>query len=325
MAHLTMAQRYTISVLQKENYPQIIIAERIGKHRSVVSRELQRNRDLRSNEYKPDLAQRKYEQRIDLKAKRINFTEPIRLYIESKLSQEYSPEQIVGVSQLENIKCVSVERIYQYIWTDKKNGGKLYIHLRNKGRKYRKRGASKDKRGVISDRVDIDQRPKIVEERNRFGDLELDTIVGKDHIGGLVSINDRMTGMIKISKITAKDAIQIEQKTIEMLIEWKPLLHTLTSDNGKEFANHVAIKNALEVDFYFAKPHHPWERGSNENGNRLIRQYFPKGTDFTTISDQQVANVETILNNRPRKRHAFLSPVQVFNNLSFNQNVAFVT
>ena len=132
MAHLTIEQRYTISVLLKENYSQILIAERIGKDRSVVSRELKRNRDLRSNEYKPDLAQRKYEQRIDSKPKRVNFTESIHLYVESKLRQGYSPEQIVGVSQLENIKCVSVERIYQYVWANKKNGGKLYIHLRNK-------------------------------------------------------------------------------------------------------------------------------------------------------------------------------------------------
>lgn len=320
-----MEQRYTIGVLQGEHYTQNLIAERIGKHPSVVSRELKRNRDLRNNNYKPDLAQRKYEQRISQKPKRINFTESIRIYVDSKLRQEYSPEQIVGVSLLENIKCVSVERIYQYVWADKKHGGTVYIHLRNKGRKYRKRGASKDKRGVISDRVDIDPRPKIVEERSRFGDLELDTIVGKDHIRGLVSINDRMTGMIKISEITAKDAPQVEQKIVEILTQWKSLLHTLTSDNGKEFANHVAIKNAVEVDLFFAKPHHPWERGSNENGNRLIRQYFPKGTDFTTISDQQVANVETILNNRPRKRHGFLSPVQVFNNLTFNQSVAFIS
>jgi transposase, IS30 family len=325
MAHLTMEQRYTISVLQGENYPQNVIAERIGKHRSVVSRELQRNRDLRNNEYRPDLAQRKYDQRIKDKSKRLNFTASIRAYVNSKLRLAYSPEQIVGVSKLEGVKCVSVERIYQYVWEDKKNGGTLHIHLRNKGRKYRKRGASKDKRGIISDRVDIDQRPKIVEERSRFGDLELDTIVGKDHIGGLVSINDRMTGLIKISKITAKDALQVEQKIIERLMEWKPILHTLTSDNGKEFANHIAIKDTLEVDFFFAKPHHPWERGSNENGNRLIRQYFPKGTDFTTVSDKQVADVENILNNRPRKRHGFLSPIQVFNNLTFNQAVAFVT
>jgi transposase, IS30 family len=325
MAHLTMEQRYTISVLQGENYPQNLIAERIGKHPSVVSRELKRNRDLRNNEYKPDLAQRKYELRISQKPKRITFTVSIQEYVDSKLRQEYSPEQIVGVSKLENIECVSVERIYEYVWEDKKSGGTLHTHLRNKGRKYRKRGASKDKRGIITDRVDIDQRPKIVEERSRFGDLELDTIVGKDHIGGLLSINDRMTGLIKISKISAKDALQVEQKTVEILMPWKPLLHTLTSDNGKEFANHVVIKNALEVDFFFAKPHHPWERGSNENGNRLIRQYFPKGTDFTLISDQQVAEVEKTLNNRPRKRYGFLSPIQVFNNLTFDQSVAFVT
>lgn len=117
-------------------------------------------------------------------------------------------------------------------------------YLRNKGRKYRKRGTSKDKRGIITDRVDIDQRPKIVEESSRFGDIELDTIVGKDHLGVLISINYRMAGIIKISKITAKDALQVEQKIVERLTQWKPLLHTLTSDNGKEFANHVAIKTA---------------------------------------------------------------------------------
>ena len=168
--------------------------------------------------------------------------------------------------------------------------------------------------------MDIDLRPKIVEERTRFGDLELDTIVGKDHQGGLVSINDRMTGLIKLSKITVKDAAQVEEKIVELLTEWKPLLHTLTSDNGKEFANHRRISSTLEVDFFFAKPHHPWERGSNENCNRLVRQFFPKGTDFTNISKQEIHAVEENINNRPRKRHGFLSPIQIF-----NQKVAFVT
>ena len=155
MSHLTQEQRYIISVLLKENYSQISIAERIGKNRSVVSREIKRNRDLRNNEYKAALAQRKYEQRINTKPKRINFTESIRLHIETKLSQDYSPEQIAGISKLEHIKCVSVERIYQYVWTNKKNGGLLHTHLRNKGRTYRKRGTCKDKRGVIKDRIDI--------------------------------------------------------------------------------------------------------------------------------------------------------------------------
>ena len=173
--------------------------------------------------------------------------------------------------------------------------------------------------------MDIDQRPKIVENRARFGDLELDTIVGKNHQGGLVSINDRMTGVIKIRLITAKDAAQVKEKIIQSLEDWQPFLHTLTSDNGKEFAGHKEISETLNVDFFFAKPHHPWERGSNENCNRLVRQYFPKGTDFSSISIEDVQKVEEKINHRPRKRHGFLSPNQVFNNLNLIPKVAFIT
>jgi transposase, IS30 family len=320
MAHITQAQRYTIAVLKKEGFKQIEIARRIGKDKSVISRELRRNADLRSGEYRADLAHRKSEKRKQEKPKRVNFTESIKRYVESKLEAYLSPEQIVGESHLLGVKCVSTERIYQHIWKDKSQGGTLHKYLRNRGHRYRKRGTQKDSRGVLKDRQDIDLRPKIVEERNRFGDLELDTIVGKDHQGGLVSINDRMTGLIKIRKITAKDAPQVEEKIIESLTEWKPILHTLTSDNGKEFANHKSISTTLNVDFYFAKPHHPWERGSNENCNRLVRQFFPKGTDFTYVTEDDVKKVENIINNRPRKRHGFLSPIQVF-----NQKVAFIT
>jgi transposase, IS30 family len=320
MTHITQEQRYTISVLKKEGYKQKEIGERIGKDKSVISRELKRNADNRNGEYRADLAHRKAEKRKAEKAKRVNFTTSIREAVVLKLQQYYSPEQIVGEQKLLGMKCVSVERIYQHIWEDKRQGGDLYQYLRNKGRKYRKRGSNKDKRGIIADRVDIDLRPPIVEQRSRFGDLELDTIVGKDHQGGLVSINDRMTGLIKISKITAKEAVQVEDKIIVSLQEWKPLLHTLTSDNGKEFANHKSISKALEVDFYFAKPHQPWQRGSNENCNRLVRQFFPKGSDFSLVSDEEVKYVENIINNRPRKRHGFLSPIQFF-----NQKVAFIT
>lgn len=311
--------------MKTEGYSQREISERISKDKSVVSRELKRNCDLRNKDYKADLAQKKYEKRKSEIPKKIYFTASIKELVVSKLGLFYSPEQIVGECKLYKIPMVSVERIYQFVWMDKKDGGKLHKNLRNRGRKYRKRSDFKDKRGVIIGRVDIDKRPKIVEERTRFGDLELDTIVGKDHQGGLVSINDRMTGLMKISKIASKEAKEVEAKIIEELSAWKPILHTLTSDNGKEFANHKVISEALDIDFYFAKPHHPWERGSNENGNRLIRQYFPKGTDFSLISDEQVKKAENDLNNRPRKRHGFLSPNQIFDNLSFNQKVAFVT
>jgi IS30 family transposase len=174
MSHLTQAQRYEIALLKKENYSQNAIAERIKKDKSVISRELKRNCDLRNGEYKADLAQRKYQQRKEAKPTRINFTVAIREYVESKLRIDHSPEQIVGVSQLDEVKCVSAERIYQHIWADKKKGGNLYTHLRNNGRRYRKRGNSIGKRGIITGRIDIEQRPKIVEDRNRFGDIELD-------------------------------------------------------------------------------------------------------------------------------------------------------
>lgn len=319
MSHLSQAQRYTIAVLKAENYSQNSIALRIGKDRSVVCRELKRNADKRNGEYKAELAQRKYEQGKADKPKRKYFTAAIQANVEAKLGLKYSPEQIHGLSKIENVACVSVERIYEPIWKDKEKGGDLYKHLRNKGRKYRKRGASKDKRGVIVGRVDIELRPKIVEERSRFGDVEFDTIVGKDHQGGLLSINDRMTGLLKIRKITSKDASQVAQKIVQALTDWKPLLHTGTADNGKEFAQHKAIREQLEIDFFFAKPHHPWQRGANENCNRLVRQYFPKGTDFTNISEQEVQRVENSINNRPRKRHGFLSPIQIFNlNVAFN-------
>lgn len=325
MSHLTQEQRYTICVLKKEGNTQKEIAEKTGVDKSVISRELRRNCDLRNGEYKAKLAQSKYEKRQKEKPKRLYFTQKMRIYVESKIRQEYSPEQIVGECKRLGIACVSIERLYQHIWEDKARGGNLHTHLRNQGRKYRKRGSEKDKRGILVGRVDIDERPKIVESRERFGDLELDTIVGKNHQGGLVSINDRMTGLIKIRLITAKDAAQVEEKIVQSLDEWKPFLYTLTSDNGKEFANHKSISDTLNVDFFFAKPHHPWERGSNENCNRLVRQYFPKGTDFSTITDDDVQKIEEKINDRPRKRHGFLSPNQVFNNLNLTKTVAFIT
>lgn len=325
MSHLTQEQRYTISVLKAEGFSQKAISERINKDKSVVCRELKRNCDLRNNEYKADLAQRKYEKRKSEIPKKIYFTASIKVLVITKLELFYSPEQIVGECKLNKIPMVSVERIYQFIWADKREGGKLHENLRNRGKRYRKRGGFKDKRGIIVGRIDIDQRPKIVEERKRFGDLEADTIVGKDHQGGLLTLNDRMTGLVKARKLTTREAQEIEVKIVDAAQMWKPYTHTITSDNGKEFGNHIAISEALNIEFYFAKPHHPWERGSNENCNRLFRQYFPKGTDFSTITENDVQKVEDFINNRPRKRHGFFSPKQVFNNLNLIQKVAFVT
>jgi IS30 family transposase len=150
--------------------------------------------------------------------------------------------------------------------------------------------------------------------------LEIDLIIGKNHKGAILTINDRATGVGKLRKLESKDAEQLAIATIDCLMEWKPFLKTITSDNGKEFAAHQMIAQQLNIDFFFAKPYASWQRGSNENYNRLIRQYIPKKTDFDCISQDYINFVETQINNRPRKRFNYESPI-----FMFNQKVAFST
>lgn len=323
MAHLTSEQRYTIAQMKANGFSIKDICLAIGKDKSVLSREFKRNSDQRNGIYRADLAQKKYTQRLCDKPKKAYFTAEIRAEVDLGLRDYLSPEQIVGLAKKNGTACVSVERIYQYVWQDKKKGGNLHDYLRQGGKKYRSRGASKDKRGMIKGRVDISERPAIVEERSRFGDLEIDTIIGKDHQGAIVTINDRATGFLKMKKVHSKEAEVVKEATIALLTKFKPFLFTITADNGKEFAAHKAISEALEIDFFFAKPYHSWERGSNENTNGLIRQFIPKKTDFAQISDQDVQRFEDILNNRPRKRLGFKTPNEKTEEF-FNKTVAFV-
>jgi len=326
MAHLTKEQRYTISVLLEKGTSKRTIAVIIGKHHSVIYNEISRNKDERSGQYKADLAEKKYRERIKKKPKYRCFTKPIKDKVDRLLAKDYSPEQITGTCKRCNIKMVSHETIYQYVWDDKKSGGQLHTHLRRQGRRYRKRGAAKDNRGIIKNRVSIEKRPADVEKKERFGDLEGDLIIGRNHKSALVTVNDRSAGMLKMKRISSKDATEVEQALTKLVSEWLPFdLRTLTLDNGKEFANHEKFTENTGIDVYFAHPYHSWERGSNENLNGLIRQYFPKKTDFSTISDKEIKEIEDKLNNRPRKRYGYDSPIEKMNNLLFNQSVAFKT
>lgn len=308
MSHLTQSQRYTIDVLKKEKRSLTYIAAKLSKSKSVVCRELKRNSDKRSGEYKAELAQKKCLERHQKKPKKIHFTNSIESHVNACLEKDYSPEQIVGFSKKEGIPCVSHERIYQYVWYNKKSGGIYYKHLRTQGKRYRKRGATKDKRGQIVGRIGIENRPKVVDQKMRIGDVEIDLIIGEDHKQGLLTINDRVTGLVKIRKIESKEACGIAKEVIESLQDWKPYLQTITSDNGKEFANHKVIAKALKIDYYFARPYHSWERGANENLNGLIRQYYPKKSSFKSITNEHIQEVEDKLNNRPRKRFGYETP-----------------
>lgn len=324
MSHLTQEQRYIIEVLYNENYTQTEIAARINKHKSVVCRELKRNRDQRNGTYKAILAEKKCKKRHKEKNKNVVFDQKMEAYVNHWIKEDYSPVQIVGRAKKDNVVCVSHERIYQHLWDDKKEGGDLYLHLRNGRKRYRKRGAEKDKRGQIPNRVNIKERPKEVEERQFFGDFEVDLIIGRNHKKALVTVNDRATGIFRMKKIDSKEAINVENAVIEMLQNLD--VKTLTSDNGKEFANHQNIADRLSLNYYFADPYCSWQRGSNENLNGLVRQYFPKGYDFNLITDERVLEVQEKLNNRPRERFGFLTPNEVYlQSINNNGKVAFIT
>ena len=326
MSQLTLEQRYKIESYLSLGKSYKIISEYIGRDKSVVYREVKRNCDARNGTYKAKLAQKKTDQRHKNKAKRCLLTDKIKEDIHTKLKDKYSPEQIVGRAKKEGVFMVCVEWIYQYIWKDKKQKGSLYKYLRTKGKRYKSRSHSNDNRGIIANRVDIDKRPKIVDKKERLGDLEIDLVIGKDHKGALLTINDRATGILFMGKIARKEATLVVSKTIELLKDWKPFLKTITSDNGKEFANHQVISEKLAIDYYFAKPYHSWERGANENLNGLVRQFFPKKTNFEDITQEQIDTAVYNLNNRPRKRFGYKTPNEILTEKLNNfESVAFIS
>ena len=323
--HITEKQRYAISKMLQVPMSKKDIAEAIGVDRSNIYREIKRNCDSRSGKYNPDLAQRKADKRKVEKKRKEVFTQAMKKRVKKLLRKDLSPEQIVGRSQVENIAMVSHETIYCWIWQDKRQGGDLHKSLRRQGRKYSKRGSKNAGRGFIPNRVEIDQRPSIVEQKERFGDLEIDTIIGKNHKGAILTINDRATSRVWIRKLSGKEAIPVAKITVWALRKVKNLIHTITADNGKEFAKHEDIAQKLDIYFYFCKPYHSWERGANENTNGLIRQYIPKGTDFSEVTNKRIKWIENNLNNRPRKRLGYLTPNEKFKQIINMNSVAFGT
>ena len=233
--------------------------------------------------------------------------------IESKISEtQWSPEQVSGWLKKEQVIEVSHESIYRHVWADKRAGGTLYTHLRHRGKKYNRRGAIYAGRGCIPGRIDIDARPKVVEEKSRVGDWELDTIVGKGNSGVIVSMVERGSKYIKLARAENRGSETVSQALRDKLSPLQDLVITMTADNGKEFSSHVEVSNALKAQMYFAKPYHSWERGLSEHSNGLVRQYFSKSTRFDNITDEEVQRIEDLLNSRPRKVLGFRTPLEVF-------------
>ena len=303
---LTQDQRYHIAGLKKMGNSLSSIAELVGCHKSTISRELKRNFGGRG--YSPKQAQMFSDNRRSTAKKHLKMTEELIKKIKVKLLDDWSPDQISGyLCRTEGIS-ISHESIYQYVLQDKKAGGELYKHLRHSGKKRKKRYGSHDRRGQLKNRISIEERPEIVDEKSRIGDWEIDTVIGKDHQGALVTIVDRVSKVAVIAKVPTKHADGVTAATITLLLPYADLVHTITADNGKEFAGHESIAAALNANVYFAHPYSSWERGLNENTNGLIRQYVPKGSSFADITNLTAKKIMGRLNNRPRKSLNYKTP-----------------
>jgi len=299
--HITQAERYQIYALNKAGISQSRIAGQLNRNPSTISRELRRNKGLKG--YRPKQAQIKAATRKAINAHKI--ADETWQVVRDKLHDEWSPEQIG------NHVNISHESIYQWVYRDKSKAGDLWKRLRCQ-KKNRKRYGKIDRRGNLIDRRSIDDRPEIVTTRQRLGDWEADTIIGKNHKQAIVSLVERKSGFTLIQKVERKTSEAVGRAMMALLRPFKNKVLTITSDNGREFAGHKEVATAVSADFYFAHPYSSWERGTNENTNGLIRQYFPKNRDFTTIENHEIETTMRKLNHRPRKRLGFKTPHEVF-------------
>jgi len=310
---LTLEERSMIYGFCKAGFSNNQIAQELGRHKSTIGREFKRNKGMKG--YRPKQANEIAKERKQTANKAIKWTPKCEYIIVTLLEKNWSPEQISNRLKLKkdgNI-CISHQRIYQFIGEDKASGGTLYTHLRQGNKKRRKKyGKSTSKRGQITNRVSINDRPAHIDKRLECGHWEGDTITGKNHKGAMITLVERKYGFSIIEKVESKKSEHVAAKIIEAMSKYKDKVKTLTFDNGLEFAEHEAIAKALDCTIYFAQPYSSWQRGTNENTNGLFRQYFPKGSDFDTYSKTDVMYAMESLNNRPRKRLGFFTPNELF-------------
>jgi transposase, IS30 family len=323
---LTLREREIIACKHHSGESVEKIAIHLGRHRTTVSRELLRNRDS-SGEYLPAGAhQQAFERRSAIRHghDKISENTELRSYLQDRLGEKYwSPDILAGRLRRDHpdepSMRICTQTIYSWIRRDQGDGGRLHRCLSHGRRGYRKRGSGKELRGGIRNRVGIEERPEIVDKLGRFGDWESDTIVGKAHKGFIASHVERLSKYTVLALLADKRATTFNSGTLRAFRRHQRQhylpLHTLTADNGTEFAGHEMLSEHLKADVYFAHPYSPWERGRNENMNRMVRQWFPKGLDFRSIHELDVQSVEQLLNNRPRKSLGYRTPKEVLLNL----------
>lgn len=302
--HLTQDERYQVQALVELGFSKTAIGKRIHRSPSTVARELLRNGG--PDGYKATRAHAQWKSRRRKASQAPRISALAWQQIEGRLREEHSPEQIAGTTGL-----ASHERIYQHIAADRSTGGDLHRHLRH-GHARRKRRVRPDRRGKIRFRRDITERPAEVEARGEIGHWEVDTMVKAGGGMVLVTMTERRSMLHLIRRVAARTAEEVTRAIVGTLHGISDWVLTMTADNGKEFAGHETIAIALATDFFFAAPYASWQRGTNENHNGLVRQYLPKGIDFATVSDAEIAEIERRINTRPRKTLGFRTPLEVF-------------
>lgn len=309
---LTSGDRYMLSALRTQGFNQAQIARHLGRHRSTVSRELRRNRAALDGRYRVSIAIERTSGRRSRSRRNPHFTAQDFLRVDALIRQQWSPEQVSGHLRKARLLSISHETIYRHIWYDRRCGGRLHEHLRGARKNCRKRYRGYDSRGRLAGKRHISERPAHVLARRHLGHWEIDTVMGAGNQHCIVSLVERKTGYLMIGKLAARTARELTRRTIRMARRHVQKFATITADNGTEFHSYPTIEKAIGLKFYFATPHHAWERGTNENTNGLIRQYLPKGTSMAKLTQLECNVIATKLNTRPRKRLDYQTPQECF-------------
>ncbi|MBG8840305.1 IS30-like element IS1655 family transposase, partial [Neisseria meningitidis] len=310
---LTQGERYHIQYLSR-HCTVTEIAKQLNRHKSTISREIRRHR-TQGQQYSAEKAQRQSQTIKQRKRQPYKLDSQLIQHIDPLIRRKLSPEQVCAYLCKHHQITLHHSTIYRYLRQDKSNGSTLWQHLRICSKPYRKRYGSTWTRGKVPNRVGIENRPAIVDQKSRIGDWEADTIVGKGQKSALLTLVERVTRYTIICKLDSLKAEDTARAAVRALKAHKDRVHTITMDNGKEFYQHTKITKALKAETYFCRPYHSWEKGLNENTNGLIRQYFPKQTDFRNISDREIRRVQDELNHRPRKTLGYETPSVLFLNL----------
>jgi IS30 family transposase len=308
-AQITLHERYAISILKQQGLSMRAIARQLGRAPSTISRELARNRTRHDGAYRYERADSYARARRSRSRRNSQFSADDWELVEHLIALDWSPDQVAGWLRRHGLLSISYETIYLRIWKDKWAGGGLWRHLRQAAKKRRKRKGSKDSRGKVAGKRHISERPPEVEGREVAGHWEIDTVKGdKQGEHTVVTMVERATGYLLMGKLARHCAAETTERVTEMILSQAGRVATVTSDNGSEFHGYKDIEDATGALFYFATPHHSWERGTNENTNGLIRQYLPKRESMEHVDAALCEEVMRKLNTRPRKRYGYQTP-----------------